>query len=167
LGPLDLRIGQLILRARPPGKQPEQVRMFRNLLNQVSVVSDGYDAIASCDKFSPDFNIAPCLQRIVMDRAVAEHADIRRVEEIRCAMHLKDGTLCVLRQQATPLGKPGQALTGAEHRLIVANRVAQISVAPADRFWMSLDSLKVPANSLCSFWASVGRGGRLYIGGRC
>lgn len=106
MGPLDLRISQLILRARPPGKQPEQVRMFRNLLNQVSVVSDGYDAIASCDKFSPDFNIAPYLQRIVMDRAVAEHADIRRVEEIRCAIHLRDGTLCVLRQQAIPLGKP-------------------------------------------------------------
>ena len=37
-------------------------------------------------------------------------------------------------------GLPGQAFAGAEHRLIVTDTVAQFSVAPADQFWMSLDS---------------------------
>jgi hypothetical protein len=104
-------MGELIVRPRSPGQQPEQVGVFCNLLNQVSVVSDGYNAIASSGKFSPDFSIAPCLQRIVMDRAVAEHADIRRVEEIRDATDLRDGALRLLRQPAMPLGKHIQEAT--------------------------------------------------------
>ena len=37
-------------------------------------------------------------------------------------------------------GLPGQAFAGAEQRSIVADRVAQFSMASVDQFWMSLDS---------------------------
>ena len=86
-------------------RNSEQISMRGNLLKKVTVISDNDDTIAPSRKLSPHFNIARSLERLVMDRPVAEDADVGCVEEIRDATEFWHGPLRLVGQAEMSLGE--------------------------------------------------------------
>ena len=79
--------------------------MRGNLLKKVTVVSDNDDTVAPSRKLSPHLNIARSLERLVMDRAVTEDADVGCIEEIRDATEFWHGPLRLVGQAEMSLGE--------------------------------------------------------------
>ncbi len=67
--------------------------MFRNLFLKGSIVPNRDDAIAAINQFTADVHVTCSLGRLVVDGAIAEDADVRRVEEVCEAMRFGDGPL--------------------------------------------------------------------------
>ncbi len=71
----------------------KNVRVFRNLFSEGSIVPDDDDAIASIHQLSANVLVACSLGRLVVDGTVTKNADVGRVEEVREAMRFGDRPL--------------------------------------------------------------------------
>ena len=77
---------------------------------KVAIVPDQNDAIATVDQFGAQFTVASRLRRFVMHRAVAENADVWRVEKVRDAARLRDGLLRFVGQPMETCGESGEEI---------------------------------------------------------
>ena len=80
------------------------------MLFKVAIVTDDDDAIAKVHQFGAQVMIASRLRRFVMHRAVAENADVWRVEKVRDAARLRDGLLRFVGQPMETCGESGEEI---------------------------------------------------------
>ena len=83
----------------------EEIGTLRDLVTNGLIVPDHDDSIALVDEIGSNPLISVHLRRVVVDGAVAEHADVRLVEEVRDAVGLRHRPLRIVRQPPAPFGQ--------------------------------------------------------------